>query len=86
MSWQEHLGEGQRKFVEDILAQIPEKFGARQAFDNILSQLADSLPKEVSYQVRKLKALEDAGVDNWEWYDDAMEELNANDDEDDDED
>lgn len=33
------------------------------------------LNDETDFRLRKLAALEAGGVDNWEWYDDAMEKL-----------
>ena len=33
--------------------------------------------KDISYRLSKLEALEAAGVDNWEWYEEAMNSINA---------
>jgi hypothetical protein len=35
------------------------------------------LPKDVERKLAKLEALEAGGVDNWEWYSEALKEWNA---------
>lgn len=42
----------------------------------------DDLHHDWQFKLRKLEALEEAGVDNWEGYGDAMRTLNTEEDED----
>lgn len=79
MSWKDNLSPSEAGFVQDIVDQIPEL--ARDAFVGILEKLADTLPKEVKRDLAKLRALENGGVDNWEWYDQSLEDAGWPDDE-----
>lgn len=78
------LSKGELDYVQDIVAQIPETMGARNAFIRILNALAERQTKENRRKLEKLAALENAGVDNWEWYD-ALEEVHEQWDEEDEE-
>jgi hypothetical protein len=82
--WKEALKPAGVVFMQEIIDQIPEEHGARHAFTCMLEALTEHQPKEVEEKLAKLQALENGGVDNWDGYDFAMEEL-ADEDEDEDE-
>ena len=72
--WEVNLPESMKTFIHEILEQIPEAGGARFAFVSTLNKIA-APSKEVQQRLDKLTALEGSGVDNWEWYDDAIATL-----------
>ncbi len=72
-----------KEFLGEIIAQVPNERGERDAFELALDRLASFLPPEVENKLAKLQALENHGVDNWGYYDDAMEELRDGEEEDD---
>lgn len=73
--WKKYLQPASAQFVQEIMDQVPEEHGARAAFEIVLNRLAESVSDEVEQRLAKLQALENSGVDNWEYYDDAMESL-----------
>lgn len=73
---------GSRDLLLDLLSQMPAGLG-QVVFVNALNQCCQPR-KEDQRRLAKLDALERNGVDNWERYDDAMSELDDEDDEDDD--
>ena len=79
--WEVDLADSAKQFMNEVIEQIPETGGARAAFVMILNRIA-APTKEVQSRLDKLQALENGGVDNWDGYDWAMEELqgDANDD------
>lgn len=79
--WKERLQPASAQFTQEIVDQVPEANGARMAFEALLDTLAKSVDKDTQFKLDKLQALENNGVDNWDYYDDAMAELE--DDEDD---
>ena len=81
--WEVDLPVSSQHFMQDIISQVPEECGARAAFISVLNQIA-APSKEVQHRLDKLQALENAGVDNWDGYDWAMEELTDEDDDNDD--
>lgn len=85
-TWKELLkdSEGALSFLKGIESQIPEGL-VREMFNCVLDVLGAAMSDDDAYKLRKLNALENAGVDNWEWYDDAMEELHNEENEEDDE-
>lgn len=75
--WEEDLPESVKKFMQEIIEQVPEEGGGRWAFISVLNSIAKP-SKEVQHRLDKLQALENNGVDNWDYYDDAMAELTGN--------
>ena len=73
--YEELLYQSELVYVQDIVSQIPETKGARDAFVRILNSLAERQTKEKRRNLEKLAALEGGGVDNWDGYDFSMEEL-----------
>ena len=73
--YEELLDQSELVYVQDIVSQIPETMGARDAFVRILNSLAERQTKEKRRNLEKLAALEGGGVDNWDGYDFSMEEL-----------
>lgn len=74
MSWSHNLSDSEHQFMSDIAEQVPEV--ARAAFLGILEKMASPATpsKEVQRRLDKLQALENGGVDNWEWYDQSLED------------
>ena len=70
-----------QRFMQEIMDQLPPI--AQGLFQTTLVQLGKP-SEEDQVRLDKLAALERNGVDNWAYYDDAMEEL-TDDEEDDDE-
>jgi len=57
MLWTESLAESQVKFMNDIIAQVPEEMGARAAFIKCLQDLADKASsKGFDYYITDLTA------------------------------
>lgn len=79
-AWNDVLKGASKIFMDEIVAQMPDS--ARDAFETLLDSLTKHVSDEIEYDLRKLSALEAGGVDNWEWYDDAMESLREEEDED----
>lgn len=82
MSWSHNLSESEHEFMSEIIAQIPDI--AQASFVGILEKMAAPAgpSKEVQRQLDKLQALENGGVDNWEWYDQSLEDAGWFDEED----
>jgi len=80
--WRNYLQPSSVQFIQEIINQIPEANGLRIAFEALLDKLATAVDKDTQSKLDKLAALERNGVDNWEYYDDAMEELEADEDSD----
>lgn len=70
--WTKTLQPSGVTFMNDIVQQMPEGL-ARQGFEMMLNKIAEGEP-EMQHKVAKLEALEAAGVDNWDGYDDALED------------
>lgn len=74
------LSQAAQEFLDEIRVQLPSETVV--LFDAILGNL--SKPSEaVQQRLDKLSALEAGGVDNWEWYDEAMSVLDDEAEEDD---
>lgn len=71
------------QFMKDILEQVPEEMGARNAFVNVLDKLAAHVPPGVAKSAAMFDALAEAGVQEWEGYDDALADAGLSDSEDD---
>lgn len=80
MSWKNLCSISAAKFIQEIVDQVPADGGARAIFEQLLDRLAEGVTPEVQAKLDKLEALEAAGVDNWEGYDEAMAELTDDDD------
>lgn len=65
------LQKASQEFLAEIKSQLPEEY--QVAFDLILHKL-EELSKEVQARLNKLNALEAGGVDNWEWYEQSLED------------
>jgi hypothetical protein len=72
------LSTAQQEFLQEICEQLPGV--ALLSFNNILRQLGTP-SKEDQERLDLLDALEAAGVDNWQGYEEAMDMLREEDDE-----
>jgi len=73
------LSPAAQEFLDEIRVQLPPETVV--LFDAILGNLS-KLAEAVQQRLDKLDALEAGGVDNWEWYDEAMSVLDDEDEED----
>jgi len=69
------------KAVVAVMAERDQLASSLSTVQTELQQHKDALA-QAQGSIRKLAALEAAGVDNWEWYGDAMAELYGDDEED----
>lgn len=73
--WEECLHEDSVEAINAILDQIPETLGARAGFIMLLNKIAEGTP-EARKEIRFLELLRMHGVDNWEGYEYACDDLN----------
>jgi len=73
------LSPAAQEFLDEIRVQLPPETVV--LFDAILGNFS-KLAEAVQQRLDKLDALEAGGVDNWEWYDEAMSVLDDEDEED----
>jgi len=79
--WKKNLTPAAVTFMQEIIDQVPVTGGAQAAFTSILDKIGEP-DVETQHRLDKLQALENNGVDNWDGYDDAMNELDGEDDDD----
>lgn len=73
------LQKGSQSFLADIREQLPEEY--QTTFDRLLEKLGEP-SEEIQKRLDKLTALEVNGVDNWEGYDQSLEDAGLLDNED----
>jgi hypothetical protein len=69
-----------QSMVQDIVDQVPEAHGARDAFESCLNVLASYIDPEKEAQLEIYQALVDGGVEDWDGYDDALSDAGIGDD------
>ncbi len=62
----------------DFIGECPQCFKSKSLFDKVVKKyiINEKELKELIKDSCKLNALENGGVDNWEWYGEALEEYN----------
>lgn len=71
-TYRDALKPGSLDFVDQLAGQMDDQ--VRSLFEMTLTNLARWQPQETVDKLKKLQALENHGVGNWQYYDDAMEE------------